>query len=229
LCTYLGCNKKFTKPGNLKIHISTAHKGERFICCTFDISDQPDVGHFNTADACGKDFVSKASLVDHLRTAHLGLPSTVNANRQKSRVSKDHEFETDNDEEEDEEGEEDEPPKRHPKKRGWKTQPGGMNDMPANADSNPSFSAFEDAFQLPEGDGQGYSPGFVGGMGMEEGREAIDALYDQADIDWEIQRRSLEGGAFWIGAEEAQNDFRDGPTDEWTQEEMEIRRLVGDD
>ena len=225
VCTYLGCNKKFTKPGNLKIHISTAHKGERYICCTFDISDHPDVGHFNTADACGKDFVSKASLVDHLRTAHLGLPSVVNANRKKSGASKDLDFETDDEEEE--ESEEDEPPKKNPKKRGRKRKPAGMNGMLGNPYPNPSFSAFEGAFQLPEGDGRGYSPGFVGGMSGEQGSEAMD--YDQADIDWELQRCALDGGAFWIGAEEAQNDSRNDLADEWTQEEMEMRRLVGDD
>jgi general transcription factor IIIA len=233
LCTYLGCSKKFTKPGNLKIHIRTAHMGERFICCTFDISDYPDVGDFDPSDGCGKDFVSKVNLVDHIRTAHLGLPSVVNAKRKKSGVSKDPKFETDDDDEyeEEEEYEEDEyieQPKNKTKKQGRKQKSAGINDMLGNPYANPSFSTFEGAFQPSEGDGQGYSPGFAGSIGGEEGGEQMDALYDQADFDWDLQRRALEDGAFWIGAEEAQNNFREDPADEWTQEEMEIRRLVSD-
>ena len=228
-CTYLGCDKKFTKPGNLKIHIRTAHMGERYICCTFDISDYPDVEDFDPADACGKDFVSKFNLVDHIRTAHLGLPSLVNANRKKSKsAASDHEFVTDDEDEENPDDEYIEQLKRNTKKRGMKSKSTALNDMLGNAAHNPSFSAFEGSFQPLQGDGQGYTPAFAGGMSGEEGREGIDALYDQADIDWELQRRALEGGAFWIGAEEAQDNFREDPADEWTQEEMELRRLVGD-
>lgn len=229
-CTYLGCGKKFTKPGNLKIHIRTAHMGERYICCTFDISDYPDVEDFDPADACGKDFVSKFNLVDHIRTAHLGLPSLVNATRRKAKsTASDHEFVTDDENEEDSDDEYIEQPKRNTKKRGMKSKPTALNDILGNAAPNPSFSAFEGIFQPPQGDGQGHSPALAGGMSGEEGREEMDTLYDQADIDWELQRRALEnGGAFWIGAEEAQNNFREDPADEWTQEEMEMRRLVGD-
>jgi general transcription factor IIIA len=229
-CTYLGCNKKFTKSGNLKIHIRTAHMGERFICCTFDLSDYPDVSDFDTADACGKDFVSKASLVDHIRTAHLALPSMVNANRKKSAKSaaSGQEFGSDDDEE-DSEDEYVEQPKRKTKRRGEKPKRVEMDDMHGFPEHSPPFSAFEGAFQPLDRDNLSYSPGFGGEMGAEEGREEIDALYDQADIDWELQRRALEGGAFWIGAEEVQKSFRGDAVDEWTQEEMEMRRLVGDD
>jgi len=102
-----------------------------------------------------------------------------------------------------------------------------MDDMLGFADSNPSFAAFEGAFQPSERGSQGYSPGLANFTGGEEER-GMNALYDQADIDWELQRRALEGGAFWIGAEEAEDNFRGNPAEEWTQEEMEMRRLVGD-
>ncbi|KAE9379119.1 hypothetical protein N431DRAFT_434125 [Stipitochalara longipes BDJ] len=228
-CTYLGCNKRFTKPGNLKIHIRTAHMGERFICCTFDLSEHPDVGDFDTADACGKDFVSKASLIDHIRTAHLGLPSVVNANRKKSATSIEG-FVTGDDEEDEDDFDDEyvEQPKRKVKKRGRKTKAAAIDDMPSFPAPNPTFAAFEGAFQSSERSSQRYSPGLAGFMSGEEGRGEMDALYDQADMDWEIQRRALEGGAFWIGAEEAENNFGGNPADEWKQEEMEMRRLVGD-
>jgi general transcription factor IIIA len=254
-CTYVGCNKKFTKPGNLKIHIRTAHMGERYICGTFDLSSHPDVEDFDPADSCGKDFVSKVNLIDHIRTAHLGLPSAVNANRKKNVADSDDFIETDEDEYI-------ERPKKNTKRRAKKakateidqllgTDPNRnifcliptcshkfirdydlqvhLRTVHESMDPDPSlaFPDFESAFQFP-GDDQGIGPGLAEGMGGEEGREEMDASYNQADIDWELQRRALEGGAFWIGAdEEVQNDFGGGE-DEWTQGEMEMRRLVGD-
>lgn len=227
-CTYLGCDKSFTKPGNLKIHIRTAHMGERYICCTFDLSSHPDVGHFDKADACGKDFVSKASLVDHIRTAHLGLPSVVNGNRKKPASSED-EFETNEGAEEDEEEEYIEQPKKKAKKQSKNVILAVMNDMLCVPDPSASLPTFERAVQPSEGYDLSFNSGFAGGIGEEQGRQEMDALYDQADIDWELQQRALEGGgAFWIGAEEEQNNFRGDQADEWTQEEMEMRRLVGD-
>lgn len=226
-CTYLGCNKKFTKPGNLKIHIRTAHMGERFICCTFDLSDYPDVADFDNVDACGNDFVSKVNLIDHIRTAHLGLPSVVNANRTKSAkaAASNYEFETDEDDEQENlEDEYIEQPKRKRKKPGRKPRAAAMDDMLGMPDHGASFPAFQGTFH-------GASPDFAGEMGGyagEEGREEMDALYDQADIDWELQRRALEGGIFWVGAEEAHDDIRGNLGDEWTQEELEMRRLIGD-
>jgi general transcription factor IIIA len=154
----------------------------------------------------------------------------VNANRKKSAKSaaSDQEFGT-GDDEDDSEDEYVEQPRRKTKKRGEKPRQAEMDDMHGFPDHSPPFSAFEGAFQPLDQDNQSYSQGFGGEMGGEEGREEIGALYDQADIDWELQRRALEGGAFWIGADEMQKSFRGEAVDEWTQEEMEMRRLVGDD
>jgi hypothetical protein len=232
--------------------------GERYICGTFDLRSHPDVGDFNPTDSCGKDFVSKASLIDHIRTAHLGIPSVINANRNKSSTASDDDVGVDNDEDI-------EQPKKTTKKQAKKPTASAIDDLlgiaepsrnisclvpdcphmfirdydlqvhmrnahqSLNPGYNTSFSAFEGAFHFAEGDDQGYSPAFAGGMGVEEGREEMEALYDQADIDWELQRRVLGGGPFWVGAdEEAQHNF-EGDQDEWTQEEMEMRTLVGDD
>ncbi|ATZ54216.1 hypothetical protein BCIN_10g02320 [Botrytis cinerea B05.10] len=78
-CEYPGCPKTFTKRANLQVHMRTVHDGQRFICGTFDVSQNPDLASWNGSDSCGKDFVSKVNLEDHVRTHHLGLSSILNA------------------------------------------------------------------------------------------------------------------------------------------------------
>ncbi|PVH85090.1 hypothetical protein DL98DRAFT_651366 [Cadophora sp. DSE1049] len=49
---------------------------------------------------------------------------------------------------------------------------------------------------------------------------------DQTDFSWELQRQAPGGGPFWVGADIGIGDFGDNQ-DEWTQEEEEMRRLIG--
>lgn len=82
-CEEPGCNKAFTKRGNLKEHIRIIHKGEkRFVCGTTDVSGSSKfVGEDGQrrgweGDGCGRSFGTKASLEEHIRTQHLGMEGT---------------------------------------------------------------------------------------------------------------------------------------------------------
>ena len=92
-CTYPECTKTFTKKYNRDSHVRTQHEGSRFICGTFDVSHVSDLAAFNPDDACEKEYYSKANLEDHIRTAHLNLPSRINAKRKKPTHNSDDEAE----------------------------------------------------------------------------------------------------------------------------------------
>lgn len=240
-CTYLGCNKTFTKKSNLTVHIRTVHNGERYICGTFDVSKVPDLSSWNGGDACGKDFVSKANLEDHVRTAHLGLPSLINSKRKKSvSVSDDEDYN----------------PDAPPKKRGRKTKPSALDDLigasyaederrtiPCTVPDcpykfmreydlqvhlrskhslpNPNLSTGE-VVQDSLGEFGSEEPQHVNSL-QQDGNALHDMYDDQAyNIDWDLQGHALEDGPFWIGA-----DNHGVPVqDQWMQDEMEMRRLV---
>ena len=59
----------------------------------------------------------------------------------------------------------------------------------------------------------------------DTGRGELDAMYERADLDWEIQQRVLEDGPFWVGAEV--DEGLGG--DQWLREEIEMRALIGED
>lgn len=74
--------------------------GERFICGTFDLSSYPEMEEFDGDEGCGKDFVSKVSLMDHVRTAHLGLKGIANTSRKVNNYGNTEGVDQNNDEEE---------------------------------------------------------------------------------------------------------------------------------
>jgi general transcription factor IIIA len=80
-CPHDGCDKVFSRVGNLNVHIRTFHEKRRdFVCGQSEISiDGIEPGA--TVEGCGRDFAQKAALIDHVRTAHLGMDSLGKAKR----------------------------------------------------------------------------------------------------------------------------------------------------
>lgn len=82
-CTVPGCDRSFTKKGNLTVHIRTVHDGEkRFACGETDLSTSKKVAGWN-GDGCGKRYGSKLALEEHIRTAHLGCMNAKAERRQR--------------------------------------------------------------------------------------------------------------------------------------------------
>ncbi|KAK5171852.1 uncharacterized protein LTR77_003488 [Saxophila tyrrhenica] len=76
-CTHPGCDRSFTKRGNLAVHVQSVHSKQKpFVCGQADLSDQissEKIPGWNGV-GCGMGFTSKASLIGHVRTQHLDLP-----------------------------------------------------------------------------------------------------------------------------------------------------------
>lgn len=73
ICPQQGCGAGFTKKGNLNVHIQTVHRDKRFVCSTSASKDLKGIEEWNGMDACEMPFTSKAHLVNHIKTSHLGL------------------------------------------------------------------------------------------------------------------------------------------------------------
>lgn len=86
-CTIAGCERSFTKKGNLTVHIRTVHEGEkRFACGETDLSTSKKVAGWN-GFGCGKRYGTKLALEEHIRTAHLGFPNAKAARRQRMGIA----------------------------------------------------------------------------------------------------------------------------------------------
>ncbi|KAJ5121837.1 hypothetical protein N7448_002968 [Penicillium atrosanguineum] len=87
-CTIDGCDRSFTKKGNLTVHIRTVHQGEkRFGCGETDLSVSKKVEGWDGI-GCGKRYGSKLALEEHIRTAHLGYPNAKAERRQRLGLDK---------------------------------------------------------------------------------------------------------------------------------------------
>ncbi|KAK3322264.1 hypothetical protein B0H66DRAFT_514700 [Apodospora peruviana] len=73
VCTWEGCDKRFTRVSNLNTHIKTTHEGLRFVCGKVDTFDVDDISDWNwIEEGCGQTFMSKVKLEEHVRFVHLG-------------------------------------------------------------------------------------------------------------------------------------------------------------
>lgn len=90
-CTVLGCDRSFTKKGNLTVHVRTVHGGEkRFGCGETDLSTSKKVSGWD-GHGCGKRYGSKLALEEHIRTAHLGYMNAKAERRQRLGLTKERE------------------------------------------------------------------------------------------------------------------------------------------
>ena len=86
-CTVPGCDRSFTKKGNLTVHIRTVHDGEkRFACGETDLSSSNKVTGWD-GEGCGKRYGSKLALEEHIRTAHMGYMNAKAERRQRLGLS----------------------------------------------------------------------------------------------------------------------------------------------
>lgn len=70
------------------MHIQTSHRPNRFVCGGIDPSTLDQVSDWDGKNSCGKALTTKASLEEHIRTAHQGLaPSRKNQRQTKHGLS----------------------------------------------------------------------------------------------------------------------------------------------
>ena len=73
-CDWTGCDRTFTRMGNLKVHVQTVHvKNKKFVCGVFHLDNNEKVEGWD-GHGCGLAFGTKANLESHVRTQHLDLP-----------------------------------------------------------------------------------------------------------------------------------------------------------
>lgn len=99
-CTYPSCTRSFTKKGNLNVHVKTVHEHRKdFVCGETELKlPLQELQKGDAVDSqsqeiigCGRHFTSKATLEEHVRTAHLGMNSKRaerNKKRRAERVAK---------------------------------------------------------------------------------------------------------------------------------------------
>jgi hypothetical protein len=253
-CPEAGCDKRFTKASNLDIHIRTDHWGERFICGTFDVSEQVEFQEFFNEDGCGRDFTSKASLLDHVRIAHLGLPSKTNASHSVRRVVIDMGMDDHEDG-----GKYTEPVPK--KKKSRKSNVSAIDELIGSSyDADPYRRILCPFTSCPKKFIRDYDlqvhlrtahppstldttsldtipevAAFNGMSHFEQSdihenvdREEMNRIYDLADNAWRRQQESgVDDGNFWFAADE---DTRESQyPDLWAHDDLEMRALIDHD
>ena len=87
-CHEQGCDRAFAKKADLSMHMQITHNPNLLVCGEPDRSTFGQVAIWNATDSRGTASIPNASLEEHLRTTHQGLPpSHVHMRRTKHGVS----------------------------------------------------------------------------------------------------------------------------------------------
>ena len=85
-CTWPGCDRSFTKKGNLTVHVQSVHvKARNYVCGTFDLSKSKKVAGWD-GKGCGAALTSKSSLENHIQVQHMGLEKPQRPSRLRKKV-----------------------------------------------------------------------------------------------------------------------------------------------
>lgn len=217
-CTWPGCAKSFTRTSNLNVHIRSAHESVRFVCGEVDLSKTEDLVTWSNSQGCGQAFVSKLTLENHVRYVHLlrERPETkYSAPRPPSQPSLQHQADPTILEQLVGVGE-----------KSRRTLPCRFADCHQKFTYSGELEAhIQNEHQIEQA--------LLDGMG-EPGTtlEPSPALQNASPsmTGWEVD---FGRDVFWVGTDtglEAMNPNIAGPTDDdWLQDEVEMRKLIGPD
>lgn len=212
------------------------------------MSKVPDIASFDNEDGCGKGFVSRANLEDHIRTAHLSLPSLINANRKKPIPNSDVEDEY---AEDDDFGFEEKPNKKTRKAKSKRSKTSAIDELLGRSyEADPrrnipclvstcvhlfireydlqqhmrtkhhlSTPEIEELEREAENEPEFQFP--IGDIRNDDayGEEGRE---EDLDLDLDIRMQDLENFPFWLGGD----DEKHQNMDDWRHEELEMRQLI---
>ena len=88
-CPEPDCDHVFVKQSSIAVHIRSVHEKQKpFVCNECDPSELNNVHGWDGSGACHRSYAVKASLEEHVRTAHLGFDYTKKAKEKKVGISK---------------------------------------------------------------------------------------------------------------------------------------------
>ena len=216
-CHEQGCGRSFTKKGNLRMHIHISHGPIRFACGEIDPSTPDQVADWDRTDSCGKILTTKASLEEHIRTAHQGLARSGETTRQNKN------------------GAFDEQARKHEvtvltritgagyeEERTIQCLVIGCNHRFLREYDLEIHLQCRHGLAMMINQGRGYNQEGMGGdptLGMQ-----FDDDIGTIGREESLGAGALRGGSSWV---EEQSYLDRGESDEWLRDELEMRCLIG--